>query len=151
METKKSNDDRPPLDIDGKTFKEYQSICGDTHITLYLLPQSIGSILLSMGPQHSLSLCCSASLSCNRSAALHRATNSISLSPYISVLNSTGKPRPPVRTTSQWRSRPLSRIAYKRDTFPSTYIAVEDDKTGDESSYSVSPPGHTGGNCSLRL
>ena len=27
-------------------------------------------------------------------------------------------------------------------------IAVEDDQKGDESSYSISPPGHPGGNCS---
>jgi len=30
-------------------------------------------------------------------------------------------------------------------------IAVEDDQTGDESSYSVSPPGHSRGNRPLRL
>ena len=48
----------------------------------------------------------------------------------------------------EWRNEPVE--CNTQIPRPQRPIAVEDDQTRDESSYSVSPPGHTGGICSLR-
>jgi hypothetical protein len=124
--------------------------CGDTHITSHPLPQSIGSAL------YSSDLSCSIHLSHNQKCPIIGPQRS--LAPPISVSHSknspschkknqysSSKPCPPGRSTDQWRSRRLGKVAYKRRASGHQIHSSSNGETSRSTSEEGRIPGSTSG------